>query len=201
MLNAELVVIDVGITRPKSTPYVFYRRHILLPVVRICGSPHAQPHFAESSSQERGPVFKPQNGSSIVSLLLFGRPQIDWKSGVPRLVILRAETEPTDRFLIVPAPFGHIDVEGRRKTVAVKGAPYLGRDLLLNGEPEERRLVGRKADALCREFDWAFAACSARSIRFSNPCTLMCRVPRSSLSFQVQRRLEPPQAFLQRTLL
>jgi hypothetical protein len=70
---------------------------------------------------------------------------------VPRLVILRAEAEPAD-LLALSAPFGHIDVKRRRKTVAVKRALYLGRNPLLDGEPEEWRLVGRKADAA----RWAF---------------------------------------------
>jgi hypothetical protein len=33
-----------------------------------------------------------------------------WKSGVPTLVILRAEAEPADLLLVIPAPFRDVDV-------------------------------------------------------------------------------------------
>ena len=66
-------------------------------------------------------------------------------------MILGAEPEPADSFLVVSTPFRYIDVEYRPKTVAMKRALHFGRDLLLEGESEERLFVSRKANAFWRE--------------------------------------------------
>ena len=76
------------------------------------------------------------------------RPQVRGKAGVPRLVILLAEAEPADLLLVLSTPSGHVNVEYRPETVAVKRAPHFSRNLLLERKSEERLLLGWEADAL-----------------------------------------------------
>jgi len=130
---------------------------------------------------------------------------------MPRFVILRAEAKPAD-LLALSAPLGHTDVKRGRKTVAVKRALYLGRNLLLDWEPEERLLVYRGASAhgalnakpigfkTCLAKLQQFCAIVNAQYKWGRACRLSSaeRIERLAVKKEVAQQLEllaPPRHF------
>jgi hypothetical protein len=93
-------------------------------------------------------IFQPQR-LFAVDQLFFTWPQFRRKTRKPCLVVLLTKAMPSLLLTLAPPP-RYVEMEQRLKSLAVKWTLYFRRNLLLDGEPKEGRLVRREADALGR---------------------------------------------------